>query len=64
MPERPPEPIPDDELAAILAAAILDGRAGSMTRDASIFLASMRNDYLVDQLALAGMAAVRGLDAT
>jgi hypothetical protein len=59
MPEPAPEPIPDDELAAILAAAILDGRGGSMTRDASMFLASVCADYLVDRLALAGVVAVR-----
>jgi hypothetical protein len=59
MPDPPPEPIPDAELAAILAAAILDGRGGSMTRDASMFLASVCADYLVDRLALAGVVAVR-----
>jgi hypothetical protein len=59
MPDPPPEPLPDAELAAILAAAILDGRGGSMTRDASLFLASVCADYLVDRLALAGLVVVR-----
>ena len=34
-------------------------QGGSMTRDASLFLASVCADYLVDRLALAGVAAVR-----
>jgi hypothetical protein len=59
MPEPTPEPIPDDELAAILAATILDGRGGSMTRDASMFQASVCADYLVDRLALAGVVGMR-----
>lgn len=54
-----PEPIPDDELAAILAAAILDGRDGRMTRDAEGYLAGVCAEYLVDRLALAGVLAVR-----
>jgi hypothetical protein len=59
MPEPSPEPIPDAELTDILAAAILDGRGGSMTRETSMFLASVCADYLVDRLALAGVVAVR-----
>ena len=55
MSERSPELLSDDELAAILTAAILDGRGGSMTRDASMFLAGVCADYLVDRLALAGV---------
>jgi hypothetical protein len=62
MPERSPELLSDDELAAILTAAILDGRGGSMTCDASMFLASVGTDYLVDRLALAGVVAVRRAD--
>ncbi len=59
MPEPCSKPLQEDELAAILAAAILDGRGGCMSRDAEGFLAGVCARYLVDRLALAGVVAVR-----
>jgi hypothetical protein len=53
------EPVPEAELAAILAAAILDGKGGRMTRDAEVFLAGVCAEFLVDRLALAGVEVVR-----
>jgi hypothetical protein len=58
----PPEPVSDDELAAILRAAILNGKGGGMTRDAEGYLASVCAAYLVDRLALAGVSVVRRFD--
>jgi hypothetical protein len=58
-PLDPPEPIPDAELAAVLAAAIRDGRGGRMTRESALFLAGVCADYLVEQIALAGLVVVR-----
>jgi hypothetical protein len=55
--DPPPEHIPDAELAATLG-----GRAGSMTRDASMFLASVCAEFLVERMALAGLVVVRELD--
>ena len=59
MVEKPTERVPDEELAAILAAAILDGKGGSMTREAEAYLAGVAAEFLVDRLALAGMVVVR-----
>lgn len=59
MPEPRAKPLQEDELAAILAAAILDGRGGCMSRDAESYLAGVCAKYLVDRLALAGVVAVR-----
>ena len=59
MPEPRLNPLQEDELAAILAAAILDGRGGCMSRDAEGYLAGVCARYLVDRLALAGVVAVR-----
>ena len=54
-----PEAVTDEELAAVLAAAIRDGKAGTMTREAAVYLAGVSADFLVDRLALAGFAVVR-----
>jgi hypothetical protein len=59
MSESRPEAIPEEELAAIIAAAILDGKGGRMSRDAEGYLAGVCAEYLVDRLALAGVVAVR-----
>jgi hypothetical protein len=53
------ETVPEEELAAVLAAAIRDGRSGTMTREAELFLASVSAEFLVDRLALAGFSVVR-----
>ncbi len=53
------EAVSEEELAAVLAAAIRDGRAGTMTREAELFLAGVSADFLVDRLALAGLVVVR-----
>jgi hypothetical protein len=41
MSECAPEPVPDDELASILMAAIIDGKGGGTTREAEVFLAGV-----------------------
>jgi hypothetical protein len=64
MPEPCLKLLRDDELTAILAAAILDGRAGCMSRDAEGYLAGVCAKYLADRLALAGVAAVRNTRRT
>ena len=53
------KPLQEDELAAILAAAILDGKSGFMSRYAEGYLAGVCATYLVDRLVLAGIVAVR-----
>jgi hypothetical protein len=53
------ETVPEAELAAVLAAAIRDGKGGTMTREAELFLAGVSADFLVDRLALAGFLVVR-----
>jgi hypothetical protein len=60
-PPHPPqlETVPEEELAAVLAAAIRDGKGGTMTRVAELFLAGVSADFLVDRLALAGFLVVR-----
>lgn len=64
MPEPCLKPLQEDEFAAILAAAILDGRGGCMSREAEGYLAGVCATYLVDRLALAGVAAVRNTRRT
>ena len=53
------EPVPDEDVVAILAAAIRDAKGGRMTREAEIFMASLCAEHLVDRLALAGVTVVR-----
>ncbi len=53
-----PEPVPDEELAAILTAALRSG-GGRITRELSCVLAGIAADHLVDRLTLAGIRAVR-----
>ena len=56
--EVPPEPVPDAEVEAVLAAA-LRSSSGRLTRPAECFMAGMAARHLVDQLALAGLHIVR-----
>jgi hypothetical protein len=51
--------VSDDELAAVLAAAICDGKSGTMTRRAEVFLAGVCADFLVERMALAGLVVMR-----
>ena len=53
-----PEPVPDEELAAILTAALRSG-GGRITRELSCDLAGIAAEHLVDRLTLAGVRAVR-----
>jgi hypothetical protein len=54
----PPEPVTDDELEAILAAA-LRSSGGQLTRSTECFMATASARHLVDRLALAGLCVVR-----
>lgn len=53
-----PEPVPDDELEAVLAAA-LRSSSGQLTRPTECFMATASARHLVDRLALAGLRVVR-----
>jgi hypothetical protein len=53
-----PEPVPDAELEAVLAAA-LRSSSGQITRAAECFMATAAARHLVDRLALAGLRVVR-----
>ncbi len=51
--------VPDeDELVAILAAAIRQGGGGRMSRVADAFLAGICAEHLVDRMALAGVVCL------
>ena len=54
----PPQPVPDDELEAILTAA-LRSSGGQLTRPTECFMAAASARHLVDRLALAGLRVVR-----
>jgi hypothetical protein len=56
---EPPEPVSDEELAAVLTAAIRDGKGGRMTREAEMFLAGVCADFLAERMVLAGLVVVR-----
>ena len=56
--DPPPEPVPDDEVEAVLAAA-LRASAGGLTRPTECFMATAAARHLVDRLALAGLKVVR-----
>jgi hypothetical protein len=56
--EASPEPVPDEELEAVLAAA-LRSSGGQLTRSAEYFMATAAARHLVDRLALAGLRVVR-----
>jgi len=47
------------ESSSRIAAAICGGKAGTMTRDAEMFLASVCAEFLVERMALAGLVVVR-----
>ncbi len=53
------QPVADAEVAAVLAAAIRDGKGGTMSREAEMFLAGVCAEFLVERLALAGLRVVR-----
>lgn len=53
-----PEPVPDEEVEAVLAAA-LRSSGGQLTRSAECFMATASARHLVDRLALAGLCVVR-----
>jgi hypothetical protein len=53
------QPVSDDELAAALAAAIRDGKSGTMTREAEVFLATVSAEFLVERMAQAGLVVMR-----
>ena len=55
------EPVPDAEVVTVLAAAIRDCRAGTMTRDAEMFRAGVYAEFLVEWIALARLVVVRCL---
>ncbi len=52
------QPVPDDEVEAVLAAA-LRGAGGQLSRSTECFMASAAARHLVDRLALAGLRVVR-----
>lgn len=56
--EASPEPVSDDELEAVLAAA-LRSSGGQLTRPVECFMAAAAARHLVDRLALAGLRVVR-----
>jgi hypothetical protein len=53
-----PEPVPDSEVEAVLAAA-LRSSGGQITRPIECFMATAAARHLVDRLALAGLHVVR-----
>jgi hypothetical protein len=53
-----PEPVPDAEVEAVLAAA-LRSSSGQISRATECFMATTAAHHLVDQLALAGLRVVR-----
>jgi hypothetical protein len=66
MPRDPPinlrptvEVVHDEDLVGVLAEAIRDGKGGSMTRRAEVFLATICADFLVERMALAGLVVIR-----
>ena len=56
--EMQPDLVPDDEVEAVLAAA-LRSSGGRLTRPAECFMAAAAARHLVDRLALAGFGVVR-----
>ncbi len=53
-----PEPVPDDELEATLAAALRSG-GGKITRAMSCEMACVVSEHLVTWLAMKGIRAIR-----
>jgi hypothetical protein len=53
------QPVSDDEFAAALAAAIREGKSGTMLREAEVFLATVSAEYLVERMAQAGLVVMR-----
>jgi hypothetical protein len=56
--EAVPEPVPETEVEAVLAAA-LRASSGTLTRPTECWMASAAARHLVDRLALAGLTVVR-----
>ncbi len=56
--EATPEPVPETEVEAVLAAA-LRSSSGSLTRTTECWMASAAARHLVDRMALAGLTVVR-----
>jgi len=56
--EANPEPVPDTEVEAVLAAA-LRFSGGQISRATECFMATVAARHLVDQMALAGLRVVR-----
>jgi hypothetical protein len=54
-----PEPVPDTEVEAVLAAALRSSGGGHITRPTECFMATAAASRLVDSLALAGLHIVR-----
>jgi hypothetical protein len=52
------EPVPDDELTAVLSAA-LGASGGQITRPTACWMASVAADHPVSRMALAGLKVVR-----
>ena len=53
------ELVPHQEITAILAEALSGAAGGSITRDASAWMASIGAQHLADRLALAGLVMVK-----
>jgi len=56
--EPTPEPVPETEVEAVLAAA-LRSSAGTLNRPAECWMASAAARHLMDRMALAGLRVVR-----
>ena len=57
--DLPFEPVPDDELEAVLVAA-LRASGGSMTHETSCWMASVAATHLVNRMHWAGFRVVKG----
>jgi len=56
--EAMPEPLPEQEIEAVLAEA-LRGASGGLSRTVVCYMATLVARHLVDHLALAGLSVVR-----
>ena len=55
----PTIPVPDGEVAGVLAVILRNGAGGTITQEAACFMATICAEHLVDQLGLAGYVVVR-----